>query len=139
MSRSHEDFAAHEVAKTSSDRSFGVVFCVVFILIGLFPLVRGASPHGWALGVSAVFALAAALRPSVLAPLNRLWTRLGMLLHHIVNPLVMGVMFFLVVLPTGLVMRALGRDLLRQRIDRAATTYWIDREPVDPDHFKNQF
>lgn len=139
MSRSHEDLSSHEVVKTSSDRSFGVVFCVVFAIIGLFPLIRGASPHGWALWVSGAFALAAAIRPAVLAPLNRIWTRLGLLMHKVFNPIVMGVMFFVAVLPTGLVMRALGRDLLRQRLDRDAKTYWIEREPSDPDHFKNQF
>lgn len=139
MKSSHEDFAAHETVKTSSDRSFGLVFCAVFALIGLFPLLRGAAPHVWVLAVSAAFALAAVLRPSLLAPLNRAWTRLGLILHRIVNPLVMGLMFFLVVLPTGLVMRLLGRDLLRLRIDRSATSYWIERDRADPDHFKNQF
>lgn len=139
MKNSHEDFAAHESVKASSDRSFGLVFCAVFALVGLFPLLRGGSPHAWALVVSVAFALAAALRPGVLAPLNRVWTRLGLVLHSVVNPLVMGVMFFLVVLPTGLVMRLLGRDLLRVRIDKSATSYWIEREPADPDHFKNQF
>jgi hypothetical protein len=83
----------------------------------------------------------ALLWPAVLAPLNRIWTRFGLLLHRIVSPVVLGVMFFGVVTPMGLVMRALGKDPLRLRFDPAARTYWIERRPPGPapDTLNNQF
>ena len=91
--------------------------------------------------MSAAFLAAALVWPGVLAPLNRLWTRFGLLLHRLVSPLVLGVMFFLVITPMGLVMRALGKDPLRLQRDRAARTYWIDRQPPGPapDSLNNQF
>ncbi|MDP6390627.1 MAG: SxtJ family membrane protein [Alphaproteobacteria bacterium] len=137
----HEDLARHHAVETSSDRSFGLVFAAVFAVIGLWPLVDGGAPRWWAIGVAAAVAAAAALRPAVLAPLNRLWTRFGLLLHRIVNPLVMGLLFFLVVTPTGLLMRLFGKDLLRLRRDAAAASYWIERDPPGPapDTMKNQF
>jgi len=91
--------------------------------------------------VGAAFLVVAWLRPAVLAPLNRAWTRFGLLLHRIVSPIVLGVMFFVVITPMGLVMRALGKDPLRLRYDREARTYWIDRRPPGPapDTLNNQF
>ncbi len=70
--------------------------------------------------------------PQVLAPLNRLWFKLGLLLHKIVNPIVLGIMFYVVVTPTGLIMRLLGKDLLRLKRDPAAASYWIERTPPGP-------
>jgi hypothetical protein len=71
-------------------------------------------------------------RPALLAPINRLWTRFGLLLHHIVNPIVMGLMFYLAITPIGVLMRLLGKDPLKRRFDPAAATYWIQRQPGDP-------
>jgi hypothetical protein len=111
-----------------SDRSFGIVFTVVFTIVALLPLWRGASPRWWAAGIAALFGLAALLWPRALAPANRLWLRLGLLLHRIVNPIVMGVVFYLVVTPFGLVMRLRRSGLnLMRRPDKAAATYWIPR------------
>jgi len=91
--------------------------------------------------VSGLFLLLAVLVPRVLAPANRLWTKFGLLLHHIVSPLALGVLFFLVVTPTGLLMRLFGKDPLRLRFDPAADSYWIKRDPPGPaaDSLKNQF
>lgn len=139
MARSHEDFVAHELVRPSSHRSFGVFFCMVFSLVGMFPLLTGGTPLWWALVISIVIGLLAALRPGLLAPPNRIWTRLAQALHSVVNPVVMGVMYFGVVWPTGLLLRLAGKDPLRQRRDPRATTYWIEREPPAPDHFKNQY
>src|ERR1700754_3734443 len=88
-------------APESSDRSFGFVFAVVFALIGCWPLLRWQSPRWWALAIAAGFVLVALIRPQVLRPLNRVWQALGRLLHKIVSPTVMGVIFFTVVTPTG--------------------------------------
>jgi hypothetical protein len=137
----HESFDRTEPVQGSSDRAFGIVFTVVFALIGLWPLPWGGSPRWWALGIAAVFLLAALVIPKTLAALNRAWMRFGLLLHKIVNPMIMGLVFFLTVTPTALIMRALGKDPLRRRLDKEATTYWIDRDPPgpDPDSMPRQF
>jgi hypothetical protein len=112
-----------------SDRSFGVVFTVVFSLVGLLRLWRGAPPRWWAVGVAVVIALLTLLWPRALAPANRVWLRIGLLLHRIVNPLVMGVVFYLVVTPFGYAMRLRRKGLSGLlRVDKGASTYWIARE-----------
>src|SRR4029453_11604169 len=105
---SHEPVHDEEVVGPS-DRSFGVVFTVVFSLVGLLPLWRGAAPRWWAVGVALVFGLLALFGPRGLAPANRVWLRIGLLLHRIVNPVVMGVVFYLVVTPFGYVVRLGGK------------------------------
>lgn len=128
-------------AQSSSNRSFGFVFTVFFAIIGLLPLLHGHAVRLWSLGFSALFLLLALLIPASLAPLNRLWTRFGALLHHIVSPIALGILFFLIVTPIGLIMRVFGKDPLRIRLDHAAKTYWIERIPPGPDadSLKNQF
>ena len=137
----HESFAHDEPVRTSSDRSFGFVFTAVFAVIGLAPLVAGHPWRPWATIVAALFLTAALLRPALLAPLNRLWTKFGLLLHRVTNPILMGFVFFLAVTPTAFMMKLLGKDPLRRRFDRAAKSYWIDREPPgpDPETMRNQF
>lgn len=137
----HEPLTRDEEIKTSSDRSFGVVFAVVFLIVGLWPLLGDAMPRTWALIVAAVFLAAALIRPQVLSPLNRLWMKFGLLLHKVTNPVIMGLVFFLAVTPTALIMRALGKDPLHRKIDKAAASYWIDRTPPgpEPETMKNQF
>ena len=111
-----------------SDRSFGFVFTVVFSLIGLLPLWRGAAPRWWAVAAAVATAALALLWPRALAPANRVWLRIGLLLHRIVNPIVMGAVFYLVVTPFGMVMRLRKSELTaRKQPDKAAMTYWIPR------------
>ncbi len=128
----HERLVREETVQGSSDRSFGLVFTAVFAIIGLWPLLGDGGVRIWSLAICAVFLATALLRPTLLKPLNRLWTEFGLLLHHVVNPIIMGLLFYLVVTPTGLVMRALGKDLLRLRFDRQAKSYWIERQPPGP-------
>jgi hypothetical protein len=137
----HESFDRDEAVHGSSDRSFGFVFAAVFLAIALVPWAFGGRLQTWSLGVAAVFGVVALSAPRFLAPLNRLWLKLGLLLHRIVSPIVLGIMFFLVVTPIGLLMRAFGKDPLRLRFDRGAPTYWIPREPPGPppDSFSDQF
>jgi Saxitoxin biosynthesis operon protein SxtJ len=125
----------------SSNRAFGLVFSAIFLLIALGPLLVGRSVHTWSLVAAGMFGVVALIMPAVLAPLNRLWTRFGLLLHKIVSPLVLGIMFFLVITPMGLVMRVLGKDPLRLRRDPGAPTYWIERTPPGPppETFVDQF
>lgn len=137
----HESFDRQEPLKTSSDRVFGLVFAVFFLIVCMYPLLKGGSMRWWAAGLSAAFLIAAMTVPRALAPLNRLWMRFGLVMHRIVNPILLGIMFFLVVTPIGLIMRALGKDPLRLRQDTGVETYWIPREPPGPppDSLERQF
>src|SRR5436190_5957022 len=118
--------------KPGSERAFGLVFAGVFLLVALWPLLDRASPRLWAFAVSAVFALCAWLAPQVLAPLNRFWFRFGELLHRIVSPIALGVIFFGVITPYAVVMRLFGRDELLLRKGSARPSYWVRREPPGP-------
>ena len=124
-----------------SNRSFGLVFAVFFAIIGLWPAIHAAPVRWWALAVAAAFAGVAFLAPRLLQPLNRLWFAFGMLLHHVVNPIVMAAMFYCAILPTALLLRALGKDLLRLKRDPGAASYWIPRQPPGPEagSMKKQF
>ncbi len=138
----HEDFSRRQEIKTGSDRGFGVVFALVFAAVGLWPsLADGAAPRLWALIVAAAFLAVALFRPVLLAPFNRLWSRLGLVLSRIVNPLVLGVLFYLVVTPTALAFRVFGKDPLRLRRGPEEKSYWIERSPPGPppDSMSNQF
>jgi hypothetical protein len=126
---------------SASNRSFGVVFTVFFGIIGLLPLLGAHSVRVWALVLSGVFMVLTLVAPGYLAPLNRLWARFGALLHRIVSPIALAVLFFLVVTPIALLMRILGKDPLRMRLDPQAQSYWIVRDPPGPksDSLKDQF
>ena len=125
----------------SSDRGFGIVFTVVFAIIAAWPLLSAEPPRNWALAIAAAFLVATVVRPSVLAPLNRVWTRFGLLLHKVTNPLIMGIVFFIAVTPVALIMRARGKDPLNRKIDPTARSYWIERAPPGPapETMSNQF
>jgi len=111
-----------------SDRSFGLVFTVVFTIVALLPLWRRADPRWWALGVATVFFVLALVWPKALAPANRIWLRIGLLMHRVVNPIVMAAIFYLVVTPFGVVMRRVrGEIAVRRQPDKTATSYWITR------------
>ena len=137
----HENLSREQAVKMGSERSFGLVFTAVFLIIGCWPLIGAEAPRWWALGVAGLFLLLALLKPDLLAPLNRAWLRFGLLLHRIVSPLVLGLMFALVFVPIGLLLRLFGKDPLRLRLDPAAQSYWIEREPPGPaaDSMTNQF
>jgi hypothetical protein len=127
--------------RVGSERSFGIVFCVVFALIAVWPLIFGGTVRYWALAIAVAFLAAAMIRPGILRPLNLLWFRFGQLLHHVVNPLVMGLIFVGGVIPTALVMRARGRDPLRLDAAKAPGSTWVERVPPGPapDTMKNLF
>ena len=131
-SATHEDFGRGENVEGSSDRAFGLVFCGVFTVVGLWPLTGARPIRTWALGVAVVFLAVSLLRPALLAPLNRLWLRLGLILQRITNPIVLGLLFFGTVLPIGLLMRLTGKNPLRLGFDRDARSYWIERRPPGP-------
>jgi hypothetical protein len=123
---------SEEGVKQSSNRAFGVVFAVFFALVAVLPLIRHHAVRIWALPPAALFLLAALAAPKALTPLNRAWTALGTLLHAVVNPLVLGILFYFVFTPFGWVLRRMGKDFLRLRPVPGAHTYWIPRQPPGP-------
>ncbi len=128
----HEDFGREDGPKAGSERSFGIVFAVVFAIVGLWPLLDGGAARVWALIVAAVFLAAGLLTPSLLRPLNRLWFLFGMALHKVMSPLVMGFLFYLTITPIALIMRAIGKDPLHRQFDPQAKSYWVVRDPAGP-------
>lgn len=124
-----------------SERSFGLVFAVVFGVIALWPLKSGGEIRLWAAGAATAFLVLALVLPRTLRPLNIVWFKFGMVLHHVITPLVMGLLFFLTVTPVGMLMRATGKDPMRLKRDPKASSYWITRTPPGPsaDSMKTQF
>lgn len=141
MTMDHLNRKAPEPAKTSSDRAFGWVFAVFFGLLGGWPMLQGGVPHAWAWVAAGAFAATALLRPGLLAPMNRLWTRFGLFLHRIVNPVVLGLIFLAAIVPIGLTLRVLGKDPLRLKRRANQTSYWLERRPPGPtgDSLPRQF
>jgi len=137
----HESFQREEDVKSSSNRTFGLVFFVVFAIVSVWPVLFGNPLRWWSTPIAAAFLAVAFIVPGWLAPLNRLWTKLGLLMHKVVNPVIMGLLFFVAITPMALVLRLLGKDLLRLKRDPQATTYWIDRTPPGPsaDSMRRQF
>jgi predicted membrane metal-binding protein len=137
----HEDFSREEEIKPSSDRSFGLVIAAFFVIVTFWPLVRAQPVRWWALILAAIFAVLAVLWTAPLAPLNKAWIKLGILLYRIVSPVVIALLFYLTVTPIALLMRILGKDPLRLRRDPDAVSYWIDRTPPGPapESMKNQY
>jgi hypothetical protein len=140
MNGGHEDLERHIEVRLSSDRSFGLVFAVFFSLIGLWPLWRGGPIRIWSLVVSAIFLVAALLSPRILRPLNKAWSRFGLLLGRIISPIVLALMFFLLFTPGALLFRILRKDLLLLK-RTSGDTYWIRRTPPgpSPETIVNQF
>ena len=123
--------------KLSSNRSFGVVFFIVFLLIGLYPLLKGNDLRIWSLIISFIFLALGLINSKILTPLNRLWFKFGLLLGKIISPLVMGIIFFVVVTPIGIIMRLLKKDLLNLKYNKKES-YWIEKSGPKS-KMKNQF
>ena len=120
-----------------SNKSFGIVFFVVFLLIAIFPLTNSGEIRIWSLIISFIFLILGLLKSKILTPLNNLWFKFGIFLGKIVSPLVMGVIFFFVVTPIGLLMRLLGKDLLNLKYN-SNKSYWIEKSGPKS-KMKNQF
>ena len=114
--------------KISSNRSFGLVFFAVFLIIGLWPLTSGSSVLIWSVIVSLVFLILGLLNSKLLSPLNKIWYKFGVFLGSIFAPIVMGLIFFLVVTPTGLILTILGKNPLNKKYGKENKTYWIKRD-----------
>tara|TARA_B100002052_G_scaffold251825_1_gene240128 strand:- start:119 stop:502 length:384 start_codon:yes stop_codon:yes gene_type:complete len=123
--------------KVGSNKSFGIVFCVFFLIVSLYPLINGEIIRLWSLFLSVIFLILGLLNSRILTPLNILWFKFGIFLGRFVSPIVMGLVFFLVVTPTGLIMRMFKKDLLKLKKNNL-NTYWINRSEPKSD-MKNQF
>ena len=123
--------------KIGSNRSFGIVFFTVFLIIATYPLINNGEIRIWSLILSLVFLILGLLNSKILYPLNKIWFKFGLLLGKIVSPLVMVIIFFLVVTPIGLFMRSLNKDLLNLKFNKSKS-YWIEKNE-QKSKMKNQF
>ena len=123
--------------KISSNRSFGIVFFLVFLLIALYPLTYIGEVRVWSILISLFFLVLGLLNSKILTPVNKLWFKFGIFLGKIISPLIMGIIFFLVVTPIGFVMRLLGKDLLNLKYNKNKS-YWIEKDSIKS-KMKNQF
>ena len=123
--------------KIGSNRSFGIVFFAVFLIIAIYPLINSGELRLWSLIISIIFLVLGLVNSKILNPLNKFWFKFGIFLGKIISPLVMGIIFFLVVTPIGLLMRLLNKDLLNLKFNNSHS-YWIEKtEPRSK--MKNQF
>jgi len=127
-----ENFSSDDKAAGGSERSFGLVMGAALASASLLNAWHTGALWPWTGGLAGMFLVAALFRPAVLLPLNRIWLSFGLLLHGVVNPVVMALVFYGTVLPTGLIMRARGKDLLRLKRQPDAESYWIERRPPGP-------
>jgi hypothetical protein len=128
---------SHNDVKIGSNRSFGIVFFVVFFLISFYPLFNDGYIRLWSLIISIIFLFLGLINSNLLNPLNRLWFKFGLLIGKIISPIVMGLIFFLVVTPIGVFMRLLNKDLLNLKMSKNST-YWI-KKSGPKSKMKNQF
>ena len=123
--------------KISTNRSFGLVFFVVFFLISVYPLLNSGNIRFWSLIVAIIFLTLGLLNSKILTPLNKIWFKFGLLLGSIVSPTVMSIIFFFVVTPISLIMRILGKDILNLKWNNT-NSYWIEKSGPKS-KMKNQF
>jgi hypothetical protein len=124
--------------KLPSNKSFGIVFFIVFLLISLWPLLNQNGIRIWSLAISLIFLILGLANSKLLTPLNKIWFKLGILLGNIISPIVMGIVFFLVVTPIGIFMKMLGKDLLNLKKSNN-NTYWRNKDNSSNNSMKNQF
>ena len=116
--------------KISSNKSFGLVFFVIFIIIALWPLLNDGNIRIWSIIVSIIFLILGLLNSKILTPFNKLWMRLGAILGIIVSPIVMGVVYFGIITPIGLIMKLFGKDVLNLKLDKNKKTYWTLKKKI---------
>ena len=126
-----------DVINKSSNRSFGIVFFIVFLIIGVYPLINQSEIRVWSVVISLIFLLLGLTNSKILTPLNYLWFKFGIFLGKIISPLIMGIIFFFVVTPIAILMRLLGKDLLNLKLNKNQS-YWIEKTGPKS-KMKNQF
>ena len=129
---------SHVNIKSNSERNFGIVFAIFFLIICFYPVLKNEVIHYWALVCSITLFFLSFFWPNILVIPNKLWFKFGLLLGHIVSPIIMGLVYFVTVVPTGIIVRLLGKQLMVQKIDKNTKTYWISKKEIDSS-MKNQF
>ena len=132
------DLKKNNLTSASSNRSFGIVFFVFFLIVAFWPLKNGEDLRVWSLIISFIFLLLGLINSKTLTPLNKLWFKLGIFLGNFISPIVMALVFFLVVTPTGVIMRLFGKNLLRINKMKNVKTYWIKIDKKNSS-MRNQF
>tara|TARA_B110000014_G_C19537429_1_gene288062 strand:+ start:41 stop:430 length:390 start_codon:yes stop_codon:yes gene_type:complete len=122
----------------SSNRSFGIVFFVVFLVIGIYPLINSEDLRVWAIVLSIIFLILGLLNSQLLNPLNILWFKFGILLGNIVSPIIMALIFFLIIYPTGILVRLFKKNFLGLRFEKELASYWILKKG-NKSYMKDQF
>ena len=137
----HESFDGHGEVTSSTNRSFGLTFFAVFLLISILPLLHHSHPRYWLLNAAAGILVVSLIRPSWLTIPNKYWTKLGLLLGKVMTPLVLGIMFYVLLTPMALIIRMCGKDLLSMKLSKKISSYWVNRTPPgpEPESLKNQF
>lgn len=131
----------NDAPKALNNRPFGLIFAGIFVVIAAWPILFGGDFREWAGVIATAFAAAALIFPMALGPLNRAWAMFGQVMHKITNPLLMGLVFFVTVVPTGLILKLLGKDPLKRKLDHNTHSYWIKRDAheITKESFDNQF
>ena len=137
----HEELTRQHNVEGPSDRSFGLVFAAIFFIVACWPLLHKEPVRWWAACASVAFAGIALVKPALLTWLNRQWLKLGVLLSKVVSPIALGIVFYGVFTPLGIVVRLLGNDPLNLKRDDAASSYWRRRDQPSPtaNSLTNQF
>ena len=126
-----------EKIKLPSNRNFGIVFSIVFLIIAIWPILNQNEIRIWSIIISLIFLILGLINSKFLSPLNKAWFKFGLILGSVIAPIVMGIVFFLVVTPTGLIMKALGKDILGLKRNKNST-YWLEKDNSN-NNLKNQF
>jgi len=126
-----------EKIKLPSNRNFGIVFSIVFLIIAIWPILNQNEIRIWSIIISLIFLILGLINSKFLSPLNKAWFKFGLILGSIIAPVVMGIVYFLVVTPTGLIMKALGKDILGLKRNKN-NTYWLEKDNSN-NNLKNQF
>ena len=124
--------------KSSTERNFGIVFSIFFLIIFFYPLLSNGILNYWAIYVSVILLILSFFFPNTLRIPNRLWFKFGLFIGHLVSPIIMGLVYFVTVVPTGLIIKLLGKKLMVQKFDKNLKTYWISKKEIDTS-MKNQF
>jgi len=127
-----------EIKNKSSNKSFGIVFFIFFLLVSLYPLLKDNEIRYWSLMLSLVFLILGLINSKLLSPLNKLWFKFGVFLGKVISPFIMFIIFFLIVTPIGVIMRILKKDLLNIEFNDKKKTYWIEKSGPKS-KMKNQF
>ena len=128
-----------EKIKINSNKSFGLVFFVVFLIVSLYPLLNQESIRVWSLIISFIFLFLGILNSILLSPLNYIWFKFGLFLGKFISPLVMGIVYFVVVFPTFLLIKLFKKNYLNLKYDNSKESYWITNESDEDKNMKNQF